>query len=77
MFWGCSKFNCDISNWDVSNVEDMIGMFQNCQNFTGKGLEKWDVSNVKNMFSMFDYCENFTGKGLENWDARIIFKYRL
>jgi surface protein len=26
-FW---KFNQDISNWDVSNVKDMLGMFGAC-----------------------------------------------
>ena len=37
-------------------------MFQNCENFEGKGLENWDVSNVKYMDKMFSYCVNFTGK---------------
>lgn len=29
MFWN-SQFNGDISNWDVSNVKDMCGMFGAC-----------------------------------------------
>ena len=30
MFYECESFNQDISNWDVSNVTDMNGMFANC-----------------------------------------------
>ena len=49
-----SEFNGDISNWDVSNVEDMDFMFSESK-FTGENgdISKWDVSNVKNMKYMF------------------------
>lgn len=67
-FANCSIFDADLSHWDVSNVNEMIAMFEGCKNFTGKGLENWDVSNVENMNLMFAGCKNFTGKGLENWD---------
>ena len=30
MFYGCDKFNQNISNWDVSNVKDMLFMFYKC-----------------------------------------------
>ena len=39
-----SKFNGDISNWDVSNVTNMSEMFEYSQ-FNGD-ISKWDVSNV-------------------------------
>jgi surface protein len=42
-----SKFNGDISNWNVSNVVDMAWMFRRSV-FTGD-ISKWDVSNVVNM----------------------------
>ena len=61
-------FNCDLSCWDVSKVEDMNSMFSFCKNFEGKGLEKWDVSNVKDMKVMFYNCENFDCD-LSNWDV--------
>ena len=51
--------NINISNWDVSNVENMHSMFIYCENFEGKGLENWDVSNVKDMGHMFDGCKKF------------------
>ena len=49
-----SNFNGDISNWNVSNVENMGTMFQYSE-FTGENgdISNWDVSNVKNMYHMF------------------------
>ena len=50
-----SKFNGDISEWDVSNVESMCGTFEHSE-FTGENgdISNWDVSNVKNMSYIFD-----------------------
>ena len=49
----------NISDWDVSNVEDMWYMFYgSC--FNGD-ISDWDVSNVEDMTSMFAYSR-FTGK---------------
>ena len=50
-----SKFNGDISNWDVSKVKNMQEMFYNSK-FTGENgnISNWDVSNVKVMSYMFD-----------------------
>ena len=63
-----SKFNGDISNWDVSNVEDMCYMFCGAS-FTAKNgdLSNWDVSNVKDMEVMF-YKSKFNGN-LSKWDV--------
>lgn len=50
------NFDGDISNWDVSNVQDMSYMFWRT-NFTGKnspGMNNWNVSNVSSMDSMFE-----------------------
>ena len=30
MFYECKSFNQDISNWDVSNVNDGNNIFHNC-----------------------------------------------
>ena len=60
MFACCKKFNCDLSDWNVSNVKDMTYMFTVCENFKGKGLENWDVSKVKDMNYMFNGCDKMT-----------------
>ena len=30
VFYCCENFNYDLSNWDVSNVNNMKDMFYNC-----------------------------------------------
>ena len=67
LFINC-EYDIDVSNWDVSNVTNMLAMFYCCYDFNCD-LSKWNVSNVKDMYSMFTACENFKGKGLENWDV--------
>ena len=57
--------NFDISNWDVSNVENMGFMFGK-SNFDGD-ISDWDVYKVKNMRGMFaDSC--FNGD-ISDWDV--------
>ena len=51
LFSGSTQFNGDISNWDVSNVTDMSGMFLGLK-FNGD-ISNWDVSSVTNMEVMF------------------------
>ena len=59
----------DVSEWDVSNVTNMEGLFANCVKFNCD-LSKWDVRNVENMYAMFDACRwTFEGKGLDKWDV--------
>ena len=45
-------FNGDISQWDVSNVTNMNGMFYRCEAFD-QDISSWDVSNVKNSSNIF------------------------
>ena len=59
MFLCCSTFNQDISNWNVSHVENMIGMFDGCTNFN-QDISKWNISNVKYIDFMFSDCINLT-----------------
>ena len=59
--------NIDLSNWDVSNVTTMEGLFNNCKKFNCD-LSKWDVSNVKDMSYMFYNCGNFDCD-LSNWNV--------
>ena len=60
-------FHGDISKWNVSNVEDMSGMFYGMKYFNCD-ISNWDVSNVKKMSVMFAWCENFDCN-LNDWDV--------
>ena len=55
------KYIIGLENWDVSNVENMSGMFEECENFNCD-LSKWDVSKVTNMEDMFDGCNSLKNK---------------
>ena len=50
------NINFDISDWNVSNANNMNSMFYGCSKFKGKGLENWNVSNVKDMNYMLEGC---------------------
>ena len=63
-----SKFDGDISNWNVSNVTNMQGMFDDCKYSGNNGdISDWDVSNVTNLSEMF-YDSKFNGD-ISNWDV--------
>ena len=49
-----SKFNGDISEWDVSNVDNMRGMFLDSK-FNGD-ISKWNTGNVKLKLLCFEGC---------------------
>ncbi|MBR1454485.1 MAG: InlB B-repeat-containing protein, partial [Lachnospiraceae bacterium] len=44
----------DISTWDTSNVTNMSGMFEGCENVKVLNLGSFDTANVTNMTSMFE-----------------------
>ena len=60
---GLSKFNGDISKWNVSKVIDMTKMFFE-SNFNGD-ISEWDVSRVKYMNNMF--CKSKFKGNLSKW----------
>ena len=57
MFYKTPNFNGSIGDWDVSNVENMSGMFY-CSSFN-QDIGDWDVSGVTNMSSMFSEASSF------------------
>ena len=36
MFYNCTNFNCDLSNWDISNIKNMSFAFYNCKSLKNK-----------------------------------------
>ena len=61
-----SKFNGDISDWNVENVTNMGYMFHNSK-FNGD-ISNWNVENVTDMRFMFE-CSKFNGD-ISSWDVR-------
>ena len=60
-----SKFNQDISQWDVSNAMYMSYMFYESK--FNQDISSWDVSRVSNMDGMF-YCSKFN-QDISAWDV--------
>lgn len=61
-----TKFNGDISKWDVSNVKNMDGMFMDSV-FNGD-ISNWDVSHVTSMHAMFCQNKDFN-QNISKWDV--------
>jgi surface protein len=62
-----------ITNWDVSNVTDMQGLFYNWDSFNQP--LNWDTSKVKNMAFMFSGCTKLNEPLLLNTSEVIIMAY--
>ena len=59
----------DISEWDVSNIKSMRGMFFMCTELKSVGdISKWNVSKVTNMSGMFHSCKYFN-QDISSWDV--------
>jgi surface protein len=59
-FRECPNFNGEIGNWNVSQVQNMRGMFQGVlggtKNIFNRYIGDWNTSSVTNMSFMFDWC---------------------
>ena len=76
MFSGCSKFNGDLRNWDVSNISIMDDMFKDCNLFLGRGLENWKskFQQLKSITGMFENCTHLCTENVQDWDVTGVYK---
>ena len=56
-----------IEKWNTSNVENMIGMFQNAKSFN-QPLDSWNTSRVESMSYMFSGATSFN-QPLDSWNT--------
>lgn len=63
-----------IESWDVSNVENMEGMFYGA-GIINADLSFWDISKVKNMQYMFAYTTLISKEKVNNWKVSDDVKY--
>ena len=62
----------EIRNWDVSNVTNMVLMFDYARSFN-QSLNKWNVINVWKMNQMFENASSFN-QPLNNWNVSNVTK---
>ena len=67
MFYNATKFNGDISGWDVANVKTMETMFTDAEAFNAD-IGGWKVGNVTSMKGMFQETSAFN-PDLLSWDV--------
>ena len=70
MFSGCTKFNQDISMWDISHVTELYEVFKDCTSFN-QPLNTWDVSNSPELRGMFQGASVFN-QPLDNWNVGLV-----
>jgi surface protein len=69
LFKSKGKFNVSLTDWDVSNVTNMEGMFFGASEFDNNGEEMiWNVENVTNMGSMFFLAKKFN-RDIGSWNV--------
>lgn len=68
-----SLVNLDVSNWDVSNVEDMSLMFSRTSLET-IDVSNWDTSNVNSMWNMFFDASSLRIIDVSKWDTSKVIK---
>ena len=67
MFRFCYNANPDVSNWDMSNVNNMERMFQQAESAT-PNVSQWNTSSLVNMDDMFENAE-IANPNCRDWDV--------
>lgn len=65
-----SNYNGDLSGWTLSTTKEitMVGMFNNCPFFTGKGLSTWNTGKVTTFTGMFQGATVFNAD-VSGWNV--------
>ena len=71
LFYQCTSLQeIDITYFDTTEVENMSGMFSNCENLETLTLpDGFDSSNVTDMSYMFHYCKKLTSLNLTSFNT--------
>ena len=59
MFAQCENFDCDVSNWNIgknNKLSNIHSMFQGCEKFKGKGLDKWPIDEKVDTYNALRGC---------------------
>lgn len=73
VFSNCSALTqLDLSNWDTSNIQYMIGTFSGCTNLTEINCSGWNTSKVYNMQAAFYNCKSLQTLPVRDWDTRSV-----
>lgn len=65
LFYNCSNFNQDITNWNTTNIENMEGLFENATSFI-QNISSWDFSACINSNRLDNFNKMFLNSGISN-----------
>ena len=75
MFFQCSDITeIDLSNFNTSKVNNMIGMFNGCSSLTSLNLSNFDTSRVEKMNVMFCGCKKLSSLNLSSFDTSNVYQ---
>ena len=72
MFYNSNFTNLNLSNWDTSNIINMIWMFSSCSNLTDLDISNFDTSNTINIKYMFAYCSKLKNINVNHFNINKI-----
>lgn len=77
MFRDCSSLTyIDVSQWDVSNVNNAQYVFFSCILLKYLNCSNWDTSNFEIMYRTFRNCPQLITVELQNWDTSKVRDFR-
>lgn len=65
-FYNCDSFNSSVANWTLNGT--WFRPFDNCDVFTGIGVDTWDVSGLTSGQNLFVNCVAFNGD-VSGWNT--------
>lgn len=68
MFASATKFNQNLSKWNVERVQDFSCMFANAIGYEGTNISNWNTNNGINMAKMFYGAISFN-HNISNWNT--------
>ena len=70
MYTNCrSLTTIDVSDWDVSETDNLSGVFQGCSSIQSLDIKNWKVSNVVSFDSLFSGCSSLTDLDISSWNT--------
>ena len=64
MFAFATNFETDLSNWDVSKILYMDGMFCSANKFDYSTIKDWNINNVKKMNDLRYFTDGYSRQNL-------------
>ena len=62
-------YKLDLSDLDISNINDMNNMFSQCKALTDVNVADWDTSKVTNMEWQFLWCNSLSNLDVSRWNT--------